>query len=230
MFELFTEGARRVIFFARYEASQYGSRAIETEHLVLGALKEDRTLIKRCSETSSTVELIRSEIEKHLAGQTRVSAGADLPMSESCKRVLAHAVNEALVLNHAYVGVEHLLLGILREEKTPASQILRSSGLDASHVRQRISPNSHTQRVSIVALPRAGCVPDPETAMRIAEAVWGALYGNETVGKQRPFRADLIGDVWTVRGSPTDRAQRSLVAKIERTDGRILQLGEEQIE
>jgi ATP-dependent Clp protease ATP-binding subunit ClpA len=230
MFELFTEGARRVIFFARYEASHYGSRAIETEHLVLGALKEDRNLIKRFSETSSTIELIRSEIEKHLAGQTRVSAGADLPMSESCKRVLTHAVNEALVLNQTNVGVEHLLLGILREEKTPASQILRASGLNLSHVRERIAPNSHPKRVSVVALPKAGCVPDAQTAIRIAEAVWDPLYGTETVSKQRPFRADLIDDVWTIRGTPSDPAQRSLIAKIERSDGRLLQLGEEHVE
>src|SRR5215470_7035382 len=156
MFELFTEGARRVVFFARYEASQYGSKAIETEHLLLGALKEDRNLIKRFSETSSTAELIRTEIEKHLAGHARASAGADLPMSESCKRVLTHALNEALVLNHACVGIEHLLLGILREDKTPASQLLRGSGLDASSVRQRIAPNAHPHRVSVLTLPKAG--------------------------------------------------------------------------
>jgi ClpA/ClpB-like protein/NTF2 fold immunity protein of polymorphic toxin system component len=229
MFELFTEGARRVVFFARYEANQYGSRAIETEHLLLGALKEDRNLIKRFSETSSTVELIRTEIEKHLT-KARVSPGVDLPMSESCKRVMTHALNEALVLNHAYVGVEHLLLGIMREDKTPASQVLRGFGLDPSIVRQRISPNSHPHRVSVFALPKGGCVPDAETAIRIAEAVWIPLYGSETVSNQRPFRADLMDDVWTVRATPPAASQRSLFAKIERSDGRVLQLGEEYVE
>jgi ATP-dependent Clp protease ATP-binding subunit ClpA len=230
MFELFTEGARRVIFFARYEAGQYGSTAIETEHLLLGALKEDRNLIKRFSETSSTVELIRTEIEKHFAGQPRVPTCADLPLSESSKRVLTHALNEALVLNHAYVGVEHILLGILREDKTQAAQILRASGLETSKLRQKISPNSSQQRVTTFALPKAGCVPDAETAVRIAEAVWTPLYGSETVGKQQPIRAELIDDVWTVRGSPADPAQRSLVAKIGRSDGRVLQLGEEFVQ
>jgi len=223
MFELFTEGARRVIFFARYEASQYGSTAIEAEHLLLGALKEDRNLIKRFSETSSTAELIRTEIEKHFAGQARVSTCVDIPLSESSKRVLTHAMNEALILNHAYVGVEHVLLGIMREDKTVAAQILRASGLDPSKVRQQISPNSHQQRVSTIALPKGGCVPDAETAIQIAEAVWKALYGSETVSKQQPFRAELIDDVWTVRGS-------SLVAKIGRSDARVLQLGEEHSE
>jgi len=126
MFELFTEAARRAVFFARYEASQHGSSAIEAEHLLLGVLKEDRNLIKRFSETTSSVELIRIEMEKHLAVQPRVSV-VDLRMSECCKRVLTHASNEALVLNHTYVGVEHLLLGILREDEIPASRILRES-------------------------------------------------------------------------------------------------------
>jgi Clp amino terminal domain, pathogenicity island component/NTF2 fold immunity protein len=230
MFELFTEGARRVIFFARYEASQYGSAAIETEHLLLGALKEDRNLVNRFSETSSTVELIRTEIEKYLTLQPRVSTSVDLPLSDSSKRVLTHALNEALVLNHAYVGIEHLLLGILREDKTQAAQILRASGLDTSNVRQKVSPTSRQQPVSTLALPRGGCVPDAETAIRIAEAVWTPLYGGETVSKQQPFRAELANDIWTIRGSPGDPAQRALVAKIERSDGRVLQLGEEYAE
>jgi len=132
-------------------------------------------------------------------------------------------MNEALILNHAYVGVEHVLLGIMREDKTVAAQILRASGLDPSKVRQQISPNSHQLRVSTIALPKGGCVPDAETAIQIAEAVWKALYGSETVSKQQPFRAELIDDVWTVRGS-------SLVAKIGRSDARVLQLGEEHSE
>jgi len=70
MFERFTEKARRVIFLARYEASQYGSNTIEIEHLLLGALKEDRDLIKRFSGSSTSAENIRTEIEK-LEGRKR---------------------------------------------------------------------------------------------------------------------------------------------------------------
>src|SRR5215470_16365529 len=124
MFERFSERARRVIFFARYEASQYGSNTIEIEHLLLGALKEDRDLIKRFSGTSTTAENIRTEIEKHLTLREKVSTSVDLPLSEACKRVLTLALNECVALNHPHVEVEHILLGILRQQASTASQIL----------------------------------------------------------------------------------------------------------
>src|SRR5262245_53085182 len=92
MIERFTERAHRVMFFVRYEASQYESNTIEIVHLLLGALKDDRDLIKRFSGNSSTAENIRTEIEKHLTLREKVSASMDLPLSEACKRVLTLAV------------------------------------------------------------------------------------------------------------------------------------------
>ena len=230
MFERFTERARRVIFFARYEASQYGSTMIETEHLLLGALKEDRNLIRRFLETPTSVDTIRSEIEKHFTVRGRTSTVVDLPMSKACKRVLLNAWNDANVLNDDHVGVEHLLMAILREEESVASRVLRACGLDASIVREGMSPNAPRHRVSVFALPEPGCVPDGETAVRIAEAVWLPIFGSDVVGSQQPFRADLADRVWTVRGSQRDPAKRSLIAQIDKNDGRILKLGEEWTE
>jgi NTF2 fold immunity protein/Clp amino terminal domain, pathogenicity island component len=229
MFERFTERARRVIFFARYEASQYGSTTIEIEHLLLGALKEDRDLIKRFSGSSTTAENIRTEIEKHLTLREKVSTSVDLPLSEACKRVLTLALNECVALNHPHVEVEHLLLGILRQTST-ASQILQTFGIDEFAVRRQIAPDSLRYRVSVFAVPTAGCVPNAETAIRIAEAVWSPIFGDEIVKSQRPFHAELMNETWTVRGSRPVPTERSLIAQIEKNDGRILKLGQEHPE
>jgi NTF2 fold immunity protein/Clp amino terminal domain, pathogenicity island component len=229
MFERFTERARRVIFFARYEASQYGSTTIEIEHLLLGALKEDRDLIKRFSGSSTTAENIRTEIEKHLTLREKVSTSVDLPLSEACKRVLTLALNECVALNHPHVEVEHLLLGILRQTST-AAQILQTFGIDEFAVRRQIAPDSLRYRVSVFAVPTAGCVPNAETAIRIAEAVWSPIFGDEIVESQRPFHAELINETWTVRGSRPVPTERSLIAQIEKNDGRILKLGQEHPE
>jgi NTF2 fold immunity protein/Clp amino terminal domain, pathogenicity island component len=229
MFERFTERARRVIFFARYEASQYGSTTIEIEHLLLGALKEDRDLIKRFSGSSTTAENIRTEIEKHLTLREKVSTSVDLPLSEACKRVLTLALNECVALNHPHVEVEHLLLGILRQTST-AAQILQTFGIDEFAVRRQIAPDSLRYRVSVFAVPPAGCVPNAETAIRIAEAVWSPIFGDEIVESQRPFHAELMNETWTVRGSRPVPTERSLIAQIEKNDGRILKLGQEHPE
>src|SRR5206468_2218316 len=197
MFERYTERARRVIFFARYEASQFGSTTIETEHLLLGLIREDKNLTNRFLRNHSSIESIRKEIEGRTTIHEKVSTSIDLPLSNEGKRILAYAAEEAERLRHGHIGTEHLLLGMLREEKSLASQILRGHGLDVSAMRQQMA----VAGISPVFL-KTGCVPDNLTAMRIAEAVWLPVYGYETVNAQKPFTADLESDVWTVKGSP----------------------------
>jgi len=114
MFERYTEKARRVIFFARYEASQFGSPYIETEHLLLGLLREDKALANRFLRSHAAVESIRKQIEGHTTIREKVSTSVDLPLSHECKRVLAYGAEEAERLNHKHIGTEHLLLGLLR--------------------------------------------------------------------------------------------------------------------
>ena len=113
MFERYTEKARRVIFFARYEASQVGSPFIETEHLLLGLLREDKTLAKRFLPSPATVESIRKQIEGHTKFREKVSTSVDLPLSHECKRVLAYGAEETERLSQKHIGTEHLLLGLL---------------------------------------------------------------------------------------------------------------------
>jgi ATP-dependent Clp protease ATP-binding subunit ClpC len=117
VFERYTEKARRVIFFARYEASQYGSPYIETEHLLLGLMREDKALANRFLRSHGSIESIRKEIEQRITIRERISTSVEVPLSQESKRILNFATEEAERLGHKHVGTEHLLLGILREEK-----------------------------------------------------------------------------------------------------------------
>src|SRR5260370_19994704 len=139
MFERYTEKARRVIFFARYEASQFGSPYIETEHLLLGLLREDKALANRFLRSHAAIESIRKQIEAHTTIREKVSTSVDLPLSHECKRVLAYGAEEAGRLNHKHIGTEHLLLGLLREEKCFAANILHDRGLRLTQVREELA-------------------------------------------------------------------------------------------
>jgi ATP-dependent Clp protease ATP-binding subunit ClpC len=139
MFERYTEKARRVIFFARYEASQFGSPYIETEHLLLGLLREDKALTNRFLRSHASIESIRKQIEGKTTIRDKVSTSVDLPLSQECKRVLAYAAEEAERLSHKHIGTEHLLLGLLREDKSFAAEILHERGLRLSTLREELS-------------------------------------------------------------------------------------------
>ena len=121
MFERYTERAKRVIFFARYEAAQLGSTSIETEHLLLGLIREGKGLTSRLfSKSHLSMEGIRKEIEGRVVIKEQVSTSVEIPLSSESKRVLTYAAEEAERLVHNYIGTEHILLGILREEKSVA--------------------------------------------------------------------------------------------------------------
>ncbi len=139
MFEKYTEKARRVIFFARYEASQFGSTYIETEHILLGLLREDKALTNRYLRAHASVESIRKQIEGRTTLREKVSTSVDLPLSPECKRVLAYAQEEAERLSHKHIGTEHLLMGLLREEKSFAAEILHERGLRLSTLREEFN-------------------------------------------------------------------------------------------
>ena len=139
MFERYTERARRVLFFARYEASQLGSISIETEHLLLGLIREGKGLTSRIfSRSHLSLENIRKEIEGRTVFREKVSSSVEIPFSTETKRVLQFAAEEADRLLHNYIGTEHLLLGILREERSVASVVLSEKGMRLNTVREDI--------------------------------------------------------------------------------------------
>jgi ATP-dependent Clp protease ATP-binding subunit ClpC len=143
MFERYTEKARRVIFFARYEASQFGAPAIEPEHLLLGLMREDKTLTGRFfTRAQITIEAIRREIEGRTLLRERIPTSVELPLAPETKRVLHYSHEESDRLQHRHIGTEHLLLGLLREERSMAAQILFERGLRLNAVRDEIARQS----------------------------------------------------------------------------------------
>src|SRR5260370_20096499 len=125
MFERSRERARRVVFLARYEASQFGAHDIEAEHVLLGMLREDKALTNRFLRPPNAVQSIRPQIEAHTVIGERVSTSVDMPLSKECQHVLEYAGEEADRLSDKHIGTEHFLLGLLREEKSFAAAILQ---------------------------------------------------------------------------------------------------------
>lgn len=140
MFERYTEKARRAVFFARYEASQFGSPYIETEHLLLGILREDKALTNQFLPLRShaAAESIRKQIEGHTVIREKVSTSVDLPLSDECKRILIHAEEEANHLSHRFIGTGHLFLGMLREQECFAAQLLNERGVSLDMAREQV--------------------------------------------------------------------------------------------
>lgn len=138
MFERYTEPARRVIFFARYEVTELGGKTIEAEHLLLGLLREDRALAGRFLPSSGAVDDIRAEIVADVGIPEKTSPYVDIPLSEECKNILRHALRDADELHHQQIGTEHLLLAVLEEEKSAAARILSARGLSPDSVREHL--------------------------------------------------------------------------------------------
>jgi hypothetical protein len=142
MFERYTEKARRTIFFSRYEASQFGSSFIETEHLLLGLLREDKALARQFLASYAKVEDIRDAIAQWFKEEGKIgpktSTSVDLPLSHEAKRTLAYGAEEAERMQHKEIGTPHLLLGLLREENSFGAQLLREQGLTLHLVREQV--------------------------------------------------------------------------------------------
>jgi hypothetical protein len=136
MFERYTEKARRVIFFARYEASQFGSPVIDTEHLLLGILRETTQVTRMLP--AGAPEAIRAQIDARFEIREKVSNNVDLPLSNAAKRVLAYGAEEAERLNHRHIGSEHLFLGLLREKNSLAAKLLEPFGVKLEQFRTKI--------------------------------------------------------------------------------------------
>ncbi len=129
MFERYTEHARRTIFFARYEASQFGSPQIESEHLLLALIREYDFLREQ-----AWVETVRGQIETRLLPKPKIATSVELPLGPQGKRILVHSAEEADRLGSHEIDCPHLALGLLREEQCPAAELLRQHGVTSAAV------------------------------------------------------------------------------------------------
>src|SRR6201990_2477069 len=204
MFERYTERARRVLFFARYEASQLGSISIETEHLLLGLIREGKGLTSRIFARSHlSLENIRKEIEGRTVFREKVSTSVEIPFSAETKRVLQFAAEEADRLLHNYIGTEHLLLGILREERSVAASILMEKGMRLNAVRddivQLLNEKTTLTRVKETPLLAEFSRDLPEGAMKTQlDPLAGRAYelerGQQVLCRRTKNNAVLIGE------------------------------------
>jgi ATP-dependent Clp protease ATP-binding subunit ClpC len=136
MFERLTAQARRVLFFARYEASELGSIVIDTEHLLLGLIRECKGPTNRLfADAGIALDDIRDEVLRRVGVRTKISTSVEIPFGAAAKRVLEHTAEEAARLLHDYIGTEHLLLGLLHEQGCVAADVLTSRGLRLDGVR-----------------------------------------------------------------------------------------------
>jgi ATP-dependent Clp protease ATP-binding subunit ClpC len=140
MFERYTEKARRIIFFARYEAAELGASHIEPEHLLLGLFREGRAILAALGVPKNLDDELRTAMQP--AGK-KISTSVDLPLSHSAKRVLAYSAEEAERFSHEKIAPEHLLLALLREN-TPAETILSKHGVSLAPLREKISKDGIT--------------------------------------------------------------------------------------
>ncbi len=140
MFERYTERSRRVIFFARYEALQYGSPVISPEHVLLGLLREDKALCARYFPYMPTIspDKIRRDIEERIVVRDRMPQSSELHLSADTKRVLVIANEESRLLKQRTVAPEHILLGIIRHSTSVAAEILAGFGLRPQDVRDQL--------------------------------------------------------------------------------------------
>jgi ATP-dependent Clp protease ATP-binding subunit ClpC len=134
MFERYSEKARRSIFFARYEAGQFGGQYIDTAHLLLGLFREDKGLFAGLLRDDELFENAAVLLGLE-ASAKKVSTSVDIPLSHEAKRVLAYAAEEAERLKDSAIGTRHLLLGLLREPSA-TRDLLQARGLRLEGVRE----------------------------------------------------------------------------------------------
>ncbi|MGH2976938.1 MAG: ATP-dependent Clp protease ATP-binding subunit, partial [Gaiellaceae bacterium] len=138
MFDRFTERARQVVVLAQDEARALKHNYIGTEHILLGLLREEEGLAARVLESLDiTVEEVRAQVARIVGQGDEVTTG-QIPFTPRAKKVLELALREALSLGHNYIGTEHILLGLVRENEGVAARILLDFDADAEKIRNEI--------------------------------------------------------------------------------------------
>jgi ATP-dependent Clp protease ATP-binding subunit ClpC len=148
VFERFTERARQVVVLAQDEARALKHNYIGTEHILLGLLREEEGLAARVLEGFDvTVEEVRAQIAR-VIGQGDEPPTGQIAFTPRAKKVLELSLKEALALGHNYIGTEHILLGVARENRGVAARILLDFDVDAEKIRNEI--------ISMLSGPRRG--------------------------------------------------------------------------
>ena len=138
MFERFTERAKRVVVLAQDEARELKHNYIGTEHLLLGLLREEEGIAARVLESLDvTAEEVRAAVQR-LVGEGDEVTTEQIPFTPRAKKVLELSLREAMTLGSSYIGTEHILLGVARENRGVASRILLDCDVDAEKIREAV--------------------------------------------------------------------------------------------
>jgi ATP-dependent Clp protease ATP-binding subunit ClpC len=161
----FTERVRKVLAMAREEAARLHHEYVGTEHILLGLIREGEGVAAAVLQNLSVdLEEIQQKIEETVKkGKAAQTTGPDLPYTSRAKKVLELAMSEARELNHSYVGTEHLLLGLLREEKGIAAQVLTDTGVNLEAARAETLRLLGTEMPQTGATAQQGNQPQPQT-------------------------------------------------------------------
>jgi ATP-dependent Clp protease ATP-binding subunit ClpC len=139
MFERLTNAARRVVVLSQEEARSLGHQRIGTEHLLLGLLREERGLAAEALTSSGlSLEDGRASVLRIL-GRGEPFEARHIPFTQQAKEVLEQSLREAIKLEHAYIGTEHVLLGLLHEPDSMAAKVLAAAGIERPAVRRRVA-------------------------------------------------------------------------------------------
>ena len=134
-FDKFTERARKVLRFAQEEAQRFQHNYIGTEHLLLGLIREGEGVAAQVLMSLGVdLEKVRKEVEEIIGRGDHIVLG-EIGLTPRAKKVIELAVDEARLLNHHYIGTEHLLLGLIREGNGIGARVLESFGLNLNEVR-----------------------------------------------------------------------------------------------
>ena len=139
MYERFTDRARKVMQLANQEAQRFNHEYIGTEHILLGLVKEGSGVAANVLKNLDVdLRKIRLEVEKLVQSGPEMVTMGKLPQTPRAKKVIEYSMEEARNLNHNYVGTEHILLGLLREQEGVAAQVLMNLGLKLEDVRDEV--------------------------------------------------------------------------------------------
>jgi ATP-dependent Clp protease ATP-binding subunit ClpC len=191
VFERFTERAKQVVVLAQEEARALKHNYIGTEHILLGLLREEEGLAARVLESLDvTVEEVRAQVARIIGPGDEPIVSGQIPFTPRAKKVLELSLREALSLKHNYIGTEHILLGLVRENEGVAARILLDFGADAEKIRNEImrvlsGPGGpglvHTETVQHRAV-RGGWTSYGPLAERTPSLVLGWALGTFSLG------------------------------------------------
>lgn len=225
MFERYTEKARRAIFFARYEASQFGLEYIDSNCLLIGLVRENGQISTQWLALNATElhHLVESQTIRSKPRPTSV----DLPLTNEAKRVLAHAGEEADRLAHRHIGTEHLFLGLLREPETFAAKRVKERGMTLEQIRGSIAedssghePNEGSQRRPLPSALQIRLMD--ETGAQVAFLPWigrppaigeGIAITDEKSGEAQYRVLDII---WSIRTGEAGSHLAEVVLKVRK--------------